>query len=97
MAEKKEKKTRVIRSKTERLEEIEKRISYHNECIKSLQEKKASIESGRKGGTRTKTIKRLINDAKLTDAELLEIMTLGDEAKIRNRLNEIIEEKSKKD
>lgn len=96
MAEKKEKKTRVIRSKTERLEEIEKRISYHNECIKSLQEKKASIESGRRAGTRTKGLKRLIADAKLTDTELLQIMSLGDETKVRSRLNEIIEEKSKK-
>ena len=91
-----EKKTRVIRSKEERTEEIEKKIAYHKECIKTLEAKKASIESGRRAGTRTKGLKRLIADAKLTDAELLEIMTLGDETKIRNKLNEIIEEKSKK-
>ena len=93
----KEKKARTYRSKEERLSELEKRISYHKECIKTLEAKKASIESGRRAGTRTKSLKRLISDAKLNDAELLEVMTLGDEAKIRNRLNEIIEEKSKKD
>lgn len=92
-----EKKARVIRSKEERKAEIDKKIEYHKECIKTLEAKKASIDNGRQGGTRTRTIKRLINDAKLTDAELLEVMTLGDEEKIRNRLNEIIEEKSKKD
>ena len=91
-----EKKTRVIRSKEERTEELEKKIEYHKQCIATLQAKKASIESGRKGGTRTKGLKRLIADAKLTDTELLEVMSLGDEAKVRSRLNEIIEEKSKK-
>ena len=91
-----EKKTRIIRSKEERKVEIDKKIEYHKECIKALEAKKASIESGRRAGTRTKSLKRLISDAKLNDAELLEVMTLGDEAKIRNRLNEIIEEKSKK-
>lgn len=91
-----EKKTRVIRSKTERVKELENKIEYHKQCIATLQAKKDSIESGRRAGTRTKGLKRLIADAKLTDAELLEVMTLGDETKIRNKLNEIIEEKSKK-
>ena len=92
-----EKKARIIRSKEERKAELDKKIEYHKECIKTLEAKKATIEKGRQGGTRSKSIKRLITDAKLTDAELLEVMTLGDEEKIRNRLNEIIEEKSKKD
>ena len=91
-----EKKARVIRSRAERTEELEKKIEYHKQCIATLEAKKASIESGRRAGTRTKGLKRLIADAKLTDAELLEVMTLGDETKIRNKLNEIIEEKSKK-
>lgn len=91
-----EKKARVIRSKTERTEELKKKIEYHKQCIMTLEAKKASIESGRRAGTRTKGLKRLISDAKLTDAEIMEIMTLGDEAKVRSRLNEIIEEKSKK-
>lgn len=97
MAEKKEKKTRNIRSKSERLEEVEKRISYHKQCIMVLEQKKASIESGRRSGTRTKSIKRLINDAKLNDDEIVEVMALGDVEKIRHRLNEIIKEKSKKE
>ena len=92
-----EKKARIIRSKEERKAELDKKIEYHKECIKTLEAKKASIESGRRSGARTKSLKRLITDAKLTDAELLEVMTLGDEEKIRSRLNEIIEEKSKKD
>ena len=74
-----EKKTRVIRSKEERTEELEKKIEYHKQCIMTLERKKASIESGRRAGTRTKGLKRLIADAKLTDAELLEVMTLGDD------------------
>lgn len=92
-----EKKARIVRSKEERKAEIDKKIEYHKECIKTLEARKATIDNGRQGGTRTKGLKRLITDAKLTDAELLEVMTLGDEEKIRNRLNEIIEEKSKKD
>ena len=92
-----EKKARIIRSKEERKAELDKKIEYHKECIKTLEAKKATIEKGRQGGTRSKSIKRLITDAKLTDAELLEVMSLGDEEKIRDRLNEIIEEKSKKD
>lgn len=89
-----EKKPRNYRSKEERKAEIEKKIAYHKECIKVLEAKKATIESGRRGGSRTKSLKRLITDAKLTDAELLEVMTLGDEAQIRTRLNEIIESKA---
>ena len=92
----KEKKTRVIRSKEEIKAELDKKIEYHQACIRNLQEKKTAIETGRRAGTRKKTIKRLINDAKLTDTELLEVMTMGDEEKIRERLNEIIEEKNKK-
>ena len=90
----KEKKQRVFRPKEERLSEIEKKIKYHKECIEVLEKKKANIEKGRSGGTgRAKTLKRLISDAKLSDSELIEVMTLGDEEKIRTRLNEIIEEK----
>ena len=96
MASKKEQKTRTYRSKEERTEELEKKIEYHKQCIMTLERKKASIESGRRAGTRTKGLKRLIADAKVSDTQLLEIMSLGDETKIRNKLNEIIEEKSKK-
>lgn len=92
-----EKKTRNYRSKDERKAEIDKKIAYHKECIKALEAKKASIDKGRQGGTRTKTLKRLISDAKLNDAELLEVMALGDEEKIRAKLAEIIESKAKEE
>lgn len=92
-----EKKTRNYRSKEERKAEIDKKIAYHKECLKALEAKKAAIDSGRRGGTRTKSLKRLIADAKLKDSELLEVMVLGDEGKIRARLTEIIEEKASKD
>lgn len=92
-----EKKTRNYRSKEERKAEIDKKIAYHKECIKTLEAKKASIDNGRRGGSRQKSLKRLIADAKLKDAELIEVMTLGDEAKIRARLTEIVEEKASKD
>ena len=91
-----EKKKRVFRSKEERLDSIEKKLKFHRSCIQELEKKKAAIERGRSGGAgRAKSLKRLISDAKLSDAELIEVMTLGDEEKIRARLNEIIEKKSK--
>lgn len=92
-----EKKARNYRSKDERKAEIDKKIAYHKECITTLEAKKAAIDAGRQGGTRIKTLKRLISDAKLNDAELLKVMALGDEEKIRARLIEIIDEKADKD
>ena len=92
-----EKKTRNYRSKDERKEEIEKKIEYHKECIKALEAKKAAIESGRRGGSRQKTLNRLIKDAKLNDAELMKVMALGDEATVRAELTKIIEEKANKE
>lgn len=89
-----EKKTRNYRSKDERKAEIDKKIAYHKECIKALEAKKVSIDKGRQGGTRTKSLKRLISDAKLNDTELLKVMALGDEEKIRAELNKIIESKA---
>ena len=90
-----EKKPRVYRSKEERKAAIDDKIKYHKECIKALEAKKAAIDKGRQGGTRTKTLKRLITDAKLNDAELIKIMSLGDEEQIRAELNKIIESKAK--
>ena len=89
-----EKKTRNYRSKDERKAEILKKIKYHKDRIENLQIKLAAIERGRRGGPRQKSIKRLINDAKLTDMELLNVMALGDEDKIRAKLQEIIDEKA---
>ena len=86
-----EKKTRNMRSKEERTAEIDKKIAYHKECIKTLEAKKASIKKGRRGGTRTKSLKRLISDAKLNDDELIKVMALGNEEAIRAELNKIIE------
>lgn len=91
-----EQKKRTFRSKEERISEIDKKIEYHKELIKVLETKKAKITNSKRGTGRTKTLKRLISDAKLSDAELIEVMGLGDEEKIRARLGEIIEEKNNK-
>ena len=58
--------------------------------------KKAAIDKGRQGGTRTKSLNRLIADAKLPSAELLKVMALGDEEDIKAELNKIIAEKAAK-
>lgn len=89
-----EKKTRNYRSKDERKAEIDKKIAYHKECIKALEAKKTSIDKGRQGGKRQKSLNRLIADAKLPSEELLKVMALGDEEKIRAKLAEIIESKA---
>lgn len=91
------KKTRNHRSKDERTAELDKKIAYHKKCIKSLENKKATIEKGYHGRTRQKMLKRLIIDAKLNDEELMKVMTLGDEGAIRAKLTEIIEAKAKED
>ena len=91
-----EKKTRNYRSKLERKVEIDKKIAYNKECIKTLESKKAAIDKGRQGGTRTKSLNRLIADAKLPSAELLKVMALGDEEDIKAELNKIIAEKAAK-
>ena len=92
-----EKKTRNMRTKEERTAEIDKKIAYHKACIEALEAKKASVEKGRRGGTRQKGLKRLIIDAKLSDDELMKVMSLGNEEAIRAELNKIIERKAKKD
>jgi hypothetical protein len=61
-----------------------------------LESKKAAIDKGRQGGTRTKSLNRLIADAKLPSAELLKVMALGDEEDIKAELNKIIAEKAAK-
>ena len=65
-----EKKTRNYRSKDERKAELDKKIAYHKECIKTLEAKKASIDKGRQGGGRQKGIKRTMAESKLSDEQI---------------------------
>ena len=62
-------KKRVIRSKDERKAEIDKKIQYHKDCIKALEEKKANLDKPTTRGNRAKGIKRMISEAKLADEE----------------------------
>ena len=78
-------KKRVIRSKDERKAEIDKKIQYHKDCIKALEEKKANLDKPTTRGNRAKGIKRMISEAKLSDEETAKALGMSlDELKEKN-------------
>ena len=61
-------KQRVVRSKEERKAEIEKKIQFHKDCIKTLEQKIHDIDNP-KTPTRSKGMRRILTEGKLTDDE----------------------------
>lgn len=87
-----EKKARVYRTKEERKAEIDKKIQYHKDCIKVLEDKKKAIDNPRKPGARQKGLKRIIAEGKLSDEETAKAIGISVE-ELRERLLKAASEK----
>lgn len=89
-----EKKERVFRSKEERKAEIEKKIKFHEDCIKKLKADLKKIDEPRKGGGRAKGVKRIMAESKLSDEETAKALGFASVDEMKAKL---LEAAAKKD
>ncbi len=61
---------RTIRSKEERKIELEKKLQYHKDCIEKLEKKLDAINNPKKSSGRSKGLKRILMDNKISDEEM---------------------------
>lgn len=85
---------RVVRSKDERKVELQKKIEYHKECIKSLEAKIKAIDNP-KTPVRSKGVRRILAEAKLTDEEAAQALGFQSAEKMKERLLAAAEKKAK--
>ena len=85
---------RVVRSKDERKAELQKKIEYHKECIKSLEAKIKAIDNP-KTPVRSKGVRRILAEAKLTDEEAAQALGFQSAEKMKERLLAAAEKKAK--
>ena len=85
---------RVVRSKEERKAEIEKKIQYHKDCIKTLEQKIYGIDNP-KTATRSKGMRRILTEGKLTDDEAAKALGFKDANEMRAKLLAAAEAKNK--
>lgn len=85
---------RVVRSKEERKAEIEKKIQYHKDCIKTLEQKIYSIDNP-KTSTRSKGMRRILTEGKLTDDEAAKALGFKDANEMKAKLLAAAEAKNK--
>ena len=76
---------RVVRSKEERKAEIEKKIQFHKDCIKTLEQKIHDIDNP----------KRILTEGKLTDDEAAKALGFKDANEMRAKLLAAAEAKNK--
>ena len=85
---------RVVRSKEERKAEIEKKIQFHKDCIKTLEQKIHDIDNP-KTPTRRKGMRRILTEGKLTDDEAAKALGFKDANEMRAKLLAAAEAKNK--
>lgn len=85
---------REVRSKEERKAEIQKKIQYHKDCIKSLEAKIKAIDSP-KLQVRAKGMKRIITEAKLSDEETAKALGFANADEMKAKLIAAAEKKNK--
>lgn len=85
---------RVVRSKDERKAELQKKIEYHKECIKSLEAKIKAIDNP-KTPVRAKGVRRILAEAKLTDDEAAQALGFSNAEEMKKKLLAAAEKKSK--
>lgn len=82
------KKERIIRPKDERKAEIEKKIKYHEDCITALKQKLEAMDNPRRGASRAKGVKRIIQEAKLSDEETAKALGFASAEEMKQKLIE---------
>ena len=85
---------RVVRSKEECKAEIEKKIQYHKDCIKTLEQKIYGIDNP-KTSTRSKGMRRILTEGKLTDDEAAKALGFKDANEMKAKLLAAAEAKNK--
>ena len=84
---------RMIRSQEERKAELEKKIQYHKDCITTLQKKLNAIESPQKSPSRTKGLKRILTENKITDETVAAALGFKSASEMKDRILKAVEKK----
>lgn len=85
---------KVIRSKEERKAEVQKKIQYHKDCIATLEAKLYAIDNP-KTPVRTKGMKRIIAESKLSDEETAKALGFASADEMKAKLIAAAEKKKK--
>ena len=85
---------KVIRSKEERKAEVQKKIQYHKDCIATLEAKLDAIDNP-KTPVRTKGMKRIIAESKLSDEETAKALGFASADEMKAKLIAAAEKKNK--
>lgn len=85
---------KVIRSKEERKAEVQKKIQYHKDCIATLEAKLYAIDNP-KTPVRTKGMKRIIAESKLSDEETTKALGFASADEMKAKLIAAAEKKNK--
>lgn len=85
---------KVIRSKEERKAELQKKIQYHKDCIATLEMKMHAIDNP-KTSARSKGMKRILTEAKLTDEETAKALGFENADEMKAKLLAAAEKKNK--
>lgn len=85
---------KVIRSKEERKAEVQKKIQYHKDCIATLEAKLYAIDNP-KTPVRTKGMKRIIAESKLSDEETAKALGFASADEMKAKLIAAAEKKNK--
>ena len=82
---------RMIRSQEERKAELEKKIQYHKDCITTLQKKLNAIENPQKSSGRTKGLKRILSENKISDETVAAALGFKSASEMKDRILKAVE------
>lgn len=82
---------RMIRSQEERKAELEKKIQYHKDCIITLQKKLNAIENPQKSSGRTKGLKRILSENKISDETVAAALGFKSASEMKDRILKVVE------
>ena len=84
---------RMVRSQEERKAELEKKIQYHKDCITTLQKKLNAIENPQKSSRRTKGLKRILSENKISDETVAAALGFKNASEMKDRILKAVEKK----
>ena len=84
---------RMVRSQEDRKAELEKKIQYHKECITTLQKKLNAIENPQKSSGRTKGLKRILSENKISDETVALALGFKNASEMKDSILKAIEKK----
>ena len=84
---------RMARSQEERKAELERKIQYHKDCIVTLQKKLDAIENPQKSSGRTKGLKRILSENKISDETMAAALGFKNASEMKDSILKAIEKK----